>query len=293
MFDGFTRERIATDGAAINLVRAGGGPPVLLLHGYPQTHVMWHKVAPRLAERFTVVVPDLRGYGDSDKPEPAGDYSNYCKRVMAQDQVTVMAALGFERFSVIGHDRGARVGYRMAYDHPDRVARLGILDVITTADIFARVDQALARAYFHWFLMLQPAPLAETFFGADPEFYVRWLIDRWCSTPGAITDAAFAEYIRCFSDPATIQATCADYRAAPIDIAHDEADRARKITCPVLLLWGAGQTQHPGWPSMQLDNMGLWREIASDVRGGPLDCGHFLPEEAPDETVAALNDFLS
>ena len=293
MFEGFDRRRIETDETVVNLVVGGSGPPVLLLHGYPQTHVMWHRVAPRLAERHTVVAADLRGYGDSGKPPSTADHAPYAKRAMAADQAQAMAALGFDRFHLVGHDRGARVGYRLAYDRPDCLASLAILDVVPTADIFANVDAALAKAYFHWFLMLQPEPLAETLMGAVPEFYLRWLLDRWCSTPGAIADEAFAEYLRCFRDPATLHAVCEDYRAAPLDAAADRADEGRRIDCPVLVLWGADQGQHPGWPSMSLDIVERWRARAGDVTGRPVACGHFLPEEAPEETSRALLAFLA
>ncbi len=292
MFNGFEKRRVAVSETEISFVIGGSGPPLLLLHGYPQTHAMWHKVAPLLVDRYTVVAPDLRGYGDSGKPPSGDNHAGYAKRAMALDQVELMAALGFERFHLAGHDRGARVGYRMAYDHPERLRGLAILDVVATADIFASVDASLASAYFHWFLMLQPEPLAETLMGADPAYYLRWLLDKWCTTPGAISEPAFAEYLRCFSDPDTLHAMCEDYRAAPLDIAHDTADAGRKITCPVLVLWGDRQQQHPGWPSMSLDIMATWQARAETVSGGPIACGHFLPEEAPQETATALLSFL-
>lgn len=292
MFPTFETKRITVQGTDINLVTGGSGPPLLLLHGYPQTHVMWHKMAPLLADAYTLVIPDLRGYGDSGKPPGGPDHAAYSKRVMAEDQRQIMAALGFDRFHLVGHDRGARVGYRMAYDHPDAVASLTILDVVATEDVFASTDAALAKAYFHWFTMLQPEPLAEKLMGADPAFYLRWILDRWSSMPGAITDGAYAEYLRCFSNPDTLHAMCEDYRAAPIDIAHDQAEAGRKIACPVLVLWGAGQRQHPGWPSVGLDILGLWKARATSVTGGPIDCGHFMPEEAPKETAAAVRAFL-
>ena len=292
MFEGFERTSVETPGAAINLVRGGDGPPLLLLHGYPQTHVMWHKVAPELARHFTVVAPDLRGYGDSDKPAGGGDHAVYSKRAMAEDQVQVMAALGFGRFDVVGHDRGARVGHRLALDHAECVRRQVVLDVVATDEIFANVDARLATAYFHWFMMLQPEPLAETLIGNATEFYMRWLMDRWCTVPGAITEKAFAEYFRCFDTPEAIHAACEDYRAAALDIAHNEADRGRMLECPILVLWGGAQAQHPGWPSMSLDILETWRRRAVDVSGRGLPCGHFLPEEAPEETTAEILAFL-
>ena len=293
MFEGFTRMRIKTGDPAINLVRGGEGPPLLLLHGYPQTHVMWHKIAPRLAIHFTVVATDLRGYGDSDKPPAGDDHSGYSKRAMAQDQIEVMECLGFDQFYVVGHDRGARVGHRMALDHSECVKKLVVLDVVATHKIFQSVDKNLATAYFHWFLMLQPAPLAETMIGNNAEFYLRWLLDRWCTVPGAITEEAFAEYYRCFKIPESIHATCEDYRAVSVDLIHDEADLDRKVTCPVLALWGTNQAQHPGWPSVAHDVVATWKERAIDVRGKQLPGGHFLPEEAPDETFQELFTFLT
>lgn len=294
MLDGLDQRRIDTGETEINLMIGGDGPPVLLLHGYPQNLIMWRKVAPLIAERYTVVAADLRGYGDSGKPPSTDDHSPYAKRAMAEDQQRVMAALGFPRFHVVGHDRGARVGYRMAYDHPDVVASLAVLDVVATADIFANIDAALAKAYFHWFAMLQPEPLAERLMGGEPDFYLRWILDRWSSTEGAFEEAAVADYVRCFSDPETLHAMCEDYRAAPVDIAHEDADAAagRRIACPVHVLWGAAQRQHPGWPSMKLDIMAGWRARAGTVTGAPIDCGHFMPEEAPEDTADALLAFL-
>ena len=295
LFDGFAQRRIDVGETEIDAVIGGSGPAVLLLHGYPQTRAMWRHVAPQLAERYTVAAADLRGYGDSGKPASAPDHAPYAKRAMAEDQRRAMATLGFDRFHVIGHDRGARVGYRLAYDRPDCVVSLAVLDVVATGDIFATVDARMAEAYFHWFLMLQPEPLAERLIGAAPEFWLRWLLDRWCATPGAIDDAAFAEYLRCFRDPATLHAMCEDYRAAPLDAAHDAADAAagRRIACPMLALWGARQANRPGWPSVALDILAAWRARADDIVGAPVDCGHFLPEEAPEETAEALLDFLA
>ncbi len=292
VFEGFDKRQIATSETDINFVIGGSGPPLLLLHGYPQTHVMWHKMAPLLGDRYTVVAPDLRGYGDSGKPPAGADHAGYAKRAMARDQVELMAALGFGRFHLAGHDRGARVGYRLAFDYPESLVSLAILDVVATADIFASVNAGLASAYFHWFLMLQPEPLAETLIGGDPAYYLRWLLDKWCTTPGAINAPAFAEYLRCFSNPDTLHAMCEDYRSAPLDIAHDTADADRKISCPVQVLWGNEQHKHPGWPSMSLDILATWRARAKVVAGGPIPCGHFLPEEAPRETAEALLSFL-
>jgi haloacetate dehalogenase len=294
MFEGFSRAKIETSGTTINLVYGGEGPPVLMLHGYPQTHVMWHKVAPRLAEHFTVVATDLRGYGDSGKPPTDGDLSVYCKRTMAQDQVEVMAKLGHESFHVVGHDRGARVGHRMALDYPDRVRTFTSLDVVPSQAAFDNMDKDLAFAWFHWHLMRQPAPLPETLIGNSVKAYLDFLLERWTAVEGAITDEAYAQYLRCFSDPETIRATCMDYRSIELDLAHDEADRGRKLTCHMLVLWGSNMDKRPGWQTgSRLDMLSTWRERASDVRGRAIDCGHFLAEEAPDETVEEILAFLT
>ena len=266
---------------------------MLLLHGYPQTHVMWHKVAPLLAERYTVVAPDLRGYGDSGKPQVGDDPETYCKRRTAADLLEVMTALGHESFHVVGHDRGARVGHRMALDAPERVLSFTTLDVVPSQAAFEAMDSSLAFAWFHWHLMRQPEPLPETLIGGNAKFYLDFLLERWTAVEGAITEEAYAEYLRCFSDPETIRASCADYRAIDVDLAHDEADRGRKLTCPVLALWGGNMAKRPGWQTGRgLDMLTVWRDRAEDVRGRPLDCGHFLAEEVPEETAAEILGFL-
>ena len=295
MFENFTRTSVCANGVSINLVYGGDGPPLLLLHGYPQTHVEWHKIAPTLAEHYTVFAPDLRGYGDSDKPfAPEGDLSVYCKRTTARDQVEVMDHFGVAEFHIVGHDRGVRVGHRLALDHPDRVRSLTSLDVVPSQAAFEHMDSSLSFAWFHWHLMRQPAPFPETLIGTNAEFYLDFLLDRWCATDGAITEEARAEYLRCFSDPETIRATCLDYRGIELDLQHDEEDRGRKLTCPVLLLWGSNMAKRPGWQTGQsLDMLTVWKERALDVRGEPLDCGHFLPEEKPQETVSEILTFLS
>jgi haloacetate dehalogenase len=290
MFEGFTRRRIATSGAEINLVIGGDGPPLLLLHGFPQTHVMWHKVAGRLAERFTVVATDLRGYGDSEKVSTAEDHSTYSKRAMAHDQVEVMRVLGFDRFQVVGHDRGGRVAHRMALDYSKRVTRLSVLDIVPTLTTFESVDQSLATAYYHWFFLIQPHPLPEHMIGLDPEFYLRRQMDKWGVGTGHFTHDAMAEYIRCFRNPTAIHAMCEDYRAAAsIDLEHDRADRGAgvKISCPLQVLWGGRATM-----DRSFDVLATWREVALKAQGHALDCGHYIPEERPDEFTNALLDFL-
>ncbi len=290
MFEAFERVRVEASDAEINLVRGGEGPPVLLLHGYPQTHSMWHAVAPRLAENFTVVATDLRGYGDSSKPFGSEDHATYSKRAMAADQVQVMESLGFLSFAVVGHDRGGRVGHRMALDYPNRVTRLAVLDIVPTRHVYATVGRELATAYYHWFFFIQPYDLPETLIGADPGYYLRKKLGGWGTSLDTFAPEALAEYERCFGDPATIHASCEDYRAAAsIDLAHDDADgdEGRQVTCPLLALWG-----DRGAMGRLYDVANVWREYARDVRGGPIDAGHFLAEERPEETARELANFL-
>ncbi len=287
MFAGFESRRIQTSGSEIFLRRAGSGPPLLLLHGYPQTHVIWHKIAPALAERFSVITPDLRGYGDSGKPESDADHRPYSKRAMALDMVEVMDALGFERFSVAGHDRGGRVAHRLARDHPTRVDKLAVLDIAPTLYMYENTDMRFASAYYHWFFLIQPQGYPERLIGADPAFYLKTKLGAWGQTGDAITPEAHAEYLRCFSDPATIHATCEDYRAsAGIDLAHDRQG-SNRLAMPLLALWGAR-----GFVGQAYDLLATWREVADNVQGRAVPGGHFLPEEAPDETLKALLAFL-
>jgi haloacetate dehalogenase len=287
MFDGFTRRQIKTQETTINLVRGGSGYPILLLHGYPQTHVCWHRVAPILAERFTVVCPDLRGYGDSAKPPSDPGHLAYSKRMMARDQVAVMQSLGCSEFAVVGHDRGARVAHRMALDHAEKITKLALLDIVPTRTAFANVNKEMATAAFNWFFSIQHDGLPERLIGAEAAFYLRWVLDHWCGTKGALTVEAVAEYLRCF-DAAAIHATCEEFRAAAtIDLIHDEADKEHKISCPTLLLWSATSM----WATY--DILEVWRSRAEDVQGIALDCGHFLPEEEPQRTAAELIRFLS
>ena len=287
LFPGFVARRIQTSGATIHTVVGGSGPPLLLLHGYPQTHVEWHKIAPRLAQRFTVVMTDLRGYGDSSKPADGENHANYSKRAMALDQVEVMRALGHDRFAVAGHDRGGRVTWRMAVEHPGRVTHAAILDIVPLP--YSMVTREFATQYFHWFFLIQPAPFPETLIGNNAEYYLRSRFLRPTGGTAAFSDEAVAEYLRCFKDPATIHATCEDYRAgASIDLEHSGADGLKKVTCPLLVLWGAR-----GTVGRLYDVMKIWREHATDVRGKALPAGHFLPEEVPDETLSELMSFLA
>ena len=288
MLDGFTLKRVATTETEINLRMAGQGPPLLLLHGYPQTHVMWHKIAPHLAERFTVVLADLRGYGDSGKPPGGENHEAYSKRAMARDQVEVMAALGFERFAVVGHDRGARVTHRLVLDHPERVTKAAVLDIAPTLAMYEGTDMAFARAYYHWFFLIQPHDLPERMIGADPDYYLDRKMGAWSKAESPFAPEALVEYKRCFREPATIHATCEDYRAAAsIDLDHDRADLDRRITCPLLVLWGAH-----GVIERCFDALAEWRARADQVTGRVLPCGHYLAEEAPEETLKDLLAFL-
>jgi haloacetate dehalogenase len=284
MFDGFALSMIDIEGVSLRVRHGGSGPPLLLLHGHPQTHVMWHRIAPRLAEEFTVVAPDLRGYGDSGKPPTTADHAPYSKRAMAQEQAALMQHLGFDTFFVAGHDRGGRCAYRMALDHPERVHKLAVLDIIPTGEAFRRTDMTFGLGFWHWFFLAQPFPLPERLIGCNPDnYYFRKGQERF--DPEALTD-----YLRCCHDPATIHAMCEDYRAgATIDYELDEADRGRKrIGCPVLALWSA-QGELEQW----YDVLAIWREWAADVRGHAIDAGHYLAEEAPEATYTALRGFFA
>lgn len=293
MFDpSFAVRRITVAGTAIHVrVRPNPGRPVLLLlHGYPETHVMWHRVAPLLADDFSLVIPDLRGYGDSGKPPSLPDAANQSKRAMAADMAELMTALGHPRFHVAGHDRGARVLHRLCLDHAERILSACIMDIAPTLTTFALTNQALATAYFHWFFLIQKPPLPERMIGADPESWLKGCLSRWSmGNEQAFSREAVSEYVRCFSDPEAIRASCDDYRAAAgIDLAHDEADAGVQIGAPLLVLWGAR-----GFVGRNYDVLALWREKAVDVRGRALDCGHFLPEEAPSEVADNLREFIA
>ena len=289
MFDGFERRRIETSQVTINLVIGGAGPPLLLLHGYPQTHVMWHKVAPRLAERHTLVIPDMRGYGDSSKPAGDPDHMNYSKRAMAADQAEVMRTLGYDRFGLVGHDRGARCAHRLTLDHAECVTGVAFLDIVPTFDVWERSGKSHSWTSFHWYFLAQDFDLPEILIGNNPDYWLSKMLEKWGDDMTAFSPEAMTEYQRCFRDPATIHATCEDYRAGyTIDVTHDAADRDQKIECPVLVLWGerAGSARSHA----VLD---IWHDRAQDVRGKPLTCGHFLAEEQPDATAEELLEFFA
>ena len=293
-FAGFTREQIKTTGATINVVHGGKGSPVLLLHGIPETHVLWRKVAPVLAQNFTLVIADLRGYGDSSKPPGGADHFGYSKRAMAQDQVEVMEHLGFLKFAVVGHDRGGRVAHRMALDHSDRITRLAILDIVPTYKCYQTVNQDFATVFFHWFLLVQPPPFPETMLGNSAELFLKTMLFRLGGEapreglPEWVDQQAYNEYLRCFRDPAAIRALCEDYRAAAsIDLAHDKADLDKKISCPFLVLWSEKGPFHRMYDVLQ-----TWKERSIQVSGKALPTGHFLPEQVPDQLIAELKPFL-
>jgi haloacetate dehalogenase len=285
-FPSFERRKIQTSGANINTLRGGSGQPLLLLHGYPQTHVEWHKIGLQLAQRFTVVLTDLRGYGDSSKPAGGDNHANYSKRAMALDQIEVMKAFGYDRFAVVGHDRGARVAWRLTVEHPDLVTRAVFLDIVPLP--YSVVTREFATQYYHWFFLIQSAPIPETLIGNNVEFYLRSRFMRPTGGTDAISPEAFAEYLRCFKDPATIHATCEDYRAgATIDLEHSREDGTRGVMCPLLVLWG-----ERGTVGRLYDVMRIWRNHAVNVTGKALPAGHFLPEEVPDATFSELHSFL-
>jgi haloacetate dehalogenase len=285
LFPGFRTRRVGTSGATIHLVMKGDGPPLLLLHGYPETHAMWHRLAPDLARDYSVVCADLRGYGDSSKPKGLPDHSNYSKRAMAQDMAEVMSALGHRKFHLVGHDRGARVAHRLARDHGSRVRSLTVLDIVPTLKMYESTNQAFATAYYHWFFLIQKPPLPERLLAGHVPGYV---LDR-LGKGARFARAALREYERAFRDPKCIHATCEDYRAgATIDLEHDRKDLKTKLRMPLLALWGKR-----GVIERYFHPLRDWREVARDVRGRALDCGHFLPEEAPRETLAELRRFLA
>jgi haloacetate dehalogenase len=291
MFEGFVQRRETVSDAELFFRIGGDGPPLLLLHGFPQTHLAWHRVAPRLMRHYTVIVPDLRGYGESRGPGPDPQHHNHSKRAMAKDMAELMTLLGHEQFLLAGHDRGARVGFRLCLDHGHRVQRFAALDIIPTLDVWETMDAARALASYHWTFLALPAPVPEHMIAADTEFYIRHLLDRWVGRPDSLHDHAVDAYIKQFHDPAVRSAACEDYRAgASIDVVEDAEDRRhhRKIPCPVLVLWARR------YLSNKTDSaLAAWRHWADDVREVALDCGHFIAEEAPEDCAQALSDFFT
>ena len=292
LFPGFEQRSLpVAEDVDIAVTIGGSGPPLLLLHGHPQTHASWHRVSPELSRRFTLVLADLRGYGDSSKPQGGGDHADYSKRVMARDMVVVMALLGFDRFDVLAHDRGARVAHRLAADHANSVRRLALLDIAPTLAMYQKTTEAFARAYWHWFFLIQPAPLPERLIEADPAGYVRNLMGRSNAGLAPFDPRAVAEYQRCLALPGAAHGLCEDYRAgASIDLDHDRADRAagRKLMMPVLVLWGLEGVVHRCFAPLD-----EWNRVALDVRGAPLPCGHYIAEEAPERLLDEVLAFVS
>lgn len=281
--DNFSKTKIKTSGAEINLVHGGSGRPLLLLHGYPQTHVTWHQIAPQLAQHFHVICPDLRGYGDSEKPPSSADHYTYSKRAMAQDMVEVMESLGYREFLVAGHDRGARVTHRMTLDYPERIKKACVMDIVPTHHMYTTTDQSFATGYYHWFFLIQPDGLPEHMINADPAYYLTESLKRGSAPSTVFADEAMAEYLRCFN-PESVHASCEDYRAsASIDLVHDEEDMEKKVACPLLVLWS-----EKGFVNKNYNILSVWNEHAKHIEGKAVDCGHFLPEEAP----AAVYDEL-
>ncbi len=289
MFEGFEHKLVDVDGIRIACTIGGSGPPVLLLHGFPQTRAMWAKVAPQLAESYAVVCSDLRGYGDSDKPQCLPDRSNYSFRTFAADQLGLMRQLGFERFHLIGHDRGGRTGHRLALDHPEALLSLALLDIVPTHLMFTRTNWALAQAYWHWYFLAQPEPLPERLIGADPDFFYESCLVGWGATPLSDFDPEMlAEYRRAWRHPGMIHGSCADYRAAfSQDFAHDDADIDKKVACPTLVLYGASGVM------AQLFNIPEeWRKRCSRVMEASLEGGHFFVDHLPNEVSHLLLSFL-
>jgi haloacetate dehalogenase len=291
VFDGFEEFDIETSGARIHGRRGGSGPPVLLLHGIPETHLMWHRVAPQLAEHYTVVATDLRGYGDSGTPPSTPDHEPYSKRAIGRDQIEVMQSLGFDKFRVVAHDRGARCAYRLALDEPDKVIRLAVMDVVPVGTAYDRADRKFSLAYWVWSFLAAPHPVPEQFIAASPATLPNLMLDTWPVVKDAFPDEVRAEYLAKFRDPATVHAICEEFRASPtLDYEQDQKDRGnRKIACPVLFLWG----QRGSVAQLYEDPLEIWREWADDIRGEPVPVGHFIPEEAPEETTRQLLDFLA
>jgi haloacetate dehalogenase len=291
LFPGFGSRRLtAAPGIDIHAIVGGSGPPLLLLHGHPQTHTIWHRVAPTLARHFTLVAIDLRGYGDSSKPPGEADHANYSKRAMALDAVTVMRMLGFETFSVLAHDRGARVAHRLAADHPQAVVKMALLDIAPTLAMYAHTTEEFARAYWHWFFLIQPAPLPERLIEADPAAYVVDVMGRRSGGLSVFDPAALAEYQRCLALPGAAHGLCEDYRAAAgIDLEHDRVDRdgGARLAMPLLVLWGEQGVVHRCFEPLK-----EWKAVADDVRGEALQCGHYLAEEAPDALLERVLPFL-
>ena len=288
MFDDFKSAKLKSNKINIHYKIGGKGYPILMLHGYPQTHIMWRKVAPILSKDYTVVCSDLRGYGDSDKPSSDVIHRNYSKREMAKDQAELMELLGFKKYIVVGHDRGARVAHRMGLDYKDKIDKIVLMDIVPTNHVFETADMTLATRYYHWFFLIQKSPFPEKLIEKDPEFYLRSKLFMWGLNEQYMSEDVITEYLRCFSNPDTIRASCEDYRAgATIDMEDHNNDYDKKIECPLLILWGKKGTVEELY-----DPIEVWKKWGKNVHGFSLDCGHFIPEERPEETVDYIKKFL-
>ena len=291
MFQGYKKDTLRVNGIDISFRIGGRGPALLLLHGHPQTHVIWHKVADTLAEHFTVIAADLRGYGDSSKPPASQKHVAHSNRVMAQDMADLMKRLGFEQFSILAHDRGARVSHRLAMDHPHLVERMTLLDIAPTLSMYTQTNEEFARAYWHWFFLIRPAPLPEALIESDPELYLRSVMGTRSSGMSPFTDEAFAEYLRCLRQPGSATGICEDYRAsATIDLEHDRVDieKGKKLACPLLVMWGS-----EGTVGRCFNPLNEWQKVADQVQGKPLPAGHYIAEEAPKQLLAELLPFFN
>ena len=287
MFKNFKQDIIEVNGVNINYKIGGKGEPLLLLHGYPQSHVLWRKIAPLFAENYTVICSDLRGYGDSDKPQSDKKHLTYSKKTMGLDQNELMKKLGFKEYFLVGHDRGGRVAHRMAIDFKENIKKISVLDIVPTSHVFKNTNAILAKRYYHWFFLIQSYPLPETMIGNDPEYYIRSKLQMWGANNEYLTEEIIQEYLRCFTVE-TIHASCEDYRAgASIDLVHHEEDFDKKISCPLQVLWGS-----KAFVEELYDPIKVWKEWALNVEGQSIDCGHFLPEESPVETYNAIINFF-
>ena len=287
MFKNFKQDVIEVNGVNINYKIGGKGEPLLLLHGYPQSHVLWRKIAPLFAENYTVICSDLRGYGDSDKPQSDKKHLTYSKKTMGLDQNELMKKLGFKEYFLVGHDRGGRVAHRMAIDFKENIKKISVLDIVPTSHVFKNTNAILAKRYYHWFFLIQSYPHPETMIGNDPEYFIRSKLQMWGANNEYLTEDIIQEYLRCFTTE-TIQASCEDYRAgASIDLVHHEEDFDKKISCPLQVLWGS-----KAFVEELYDPIKVWKEWALNVEGQSIDCGHFLPEESPVETYNAIINFF-
>jgi len=287
MFKNFKQDVIEVNGVNINYKIGGKGEPLLLLHGYPQSHVLWRKIAPLFAENYTVICSDLRGYGDSDKPQSDKKHLTYSKKTMGLDQNELMKKLGFNEYFLVGHDRGGRVAHRMAIDFKENIKKISVLDIVPTSHVFKNTNAILAKRYYHWFFLIQSYPHPETMIGNDPEYFIRSKLQMWGANNEYLTEEIIQEYLRCFTVE-TIHASCEDYRAgASIDLVHHEEDFDKKISCPLQVLWGS-----KAFVEELYDPIKVWKEWALNVEGQSIDCGHFLPEESPVETYNAIINFF-